>query len=125
MESDDLSYRSLFEGVPVALYRSAPDGTLLDANPAMVALLAASDLDALKQRPSTEWYAEGCDRERWRQAMAEQGVVIDFEAQLRRFDQSLRWVRDSARAVRDKQGGSGTTREASRTSPIGSTHSRP
>lgn len=36
-------YRGLFEGVPVGLYRTTPDGTILDANPAFLEMLAYPD----------------------------------------------------------------------------------
>ena len=44
-------YRELFEGIPVGLYRSTPDGSLIDANPAMVAMLGYPDRESLLATP--------------------------------------------------------------------------
>jgi len=38
-------YRDVFDNVPVGLYRSTPDGTLLDANPALLQILGYERLD--------------------------------------------------------------------------------
>lgn len=40
-------YRGLFEGMPVGLYRTAPDGRILDANSAMARILGYPDREAL------------------------------------------------------------------------------
>jgi PAS domain-containing protein len=45
-ESEE-QYRTLFEGVPVGLYRSAASGKIIDANPALVRMLGYPDRDSL------------------------------------------------------------------------------
>jgi len=96
--------RLLFEQVPVALYRSTPDGRLLDVNEAMVRMLGYPDREALVAVNAVNLYCNAEDRARWQQLMAREGVVTGFEVQWRRFDGTVIWVRESARAVRDAAG---------------------
>jgi PAS domain S-box-containing protein len=44
------------------------------------------------------------ERVRWQALMEREGVVRDFEQQLRQYDGTVIWVSDTARAVKDEQG---------------------
>jgi hypothetical protein len=44
------------------------------------------------------------ERERWKTLIAQQGVVRNFEFQIRRYDGAILWLNNSARAVKDEQG---------------------
>ncbi len=94
-------YRTLFDGVPVGLYRSTPAGQFLDANPAMVQMLGYPDREALLAVDAADLYVDPEDRCRWRTLMEAEGIVRNFEAQFRRRDGTIIWARDSARVVRD------------------------
>ena len=94
-------YRSLFDNVPVGLYRSGADGELHDANPAMVHMLGYPDRESFLAVNAASTYVNPQDRGRWQAIMGEEGVVRDFETELRRHDGSIIWVRISARAIRD------------------------
>jgi diguanylate cyclase (GGDEF)-like protein/PAS domain S-box-containing protein len=96
--------RLLFERVPVALYRSTPEGRLLDVNDAMVRLLGYPDRQALLAVEATSLYANAEERGRWQQLLEREGVVVGFEVQWRRFDGTVVWVRESARVIRDATG---------------------
>lgn len=104
LQESEARYRSLFDNVPVGLYRSAPDGQVLDANPALVRMLGFSDRDALLARNAEAGYADRADRERWQALMAQGGMVEDFETRWRRQDGELIWVEESARSVTDANG---------------------
>lgn len=97
-------YRQLFEGVPVGLYRSTPEGRFLDVNHAMVELLGYPSREALLTAHAADLYLEVEERERWKAIMAREGVVENYEVRLRRYDGTPIWVRDTARVVRDRQG---------------------
>ncbi len=98
-----LHYHSLFDRVPVGLYRSTPNGHLLDANPAFVQMLGYPDRETLLQSNAIDLYVDPAERERW-QALAREGVVRDFKVQLRRYDGTTLWVLDNSRSVRDSEG---------------------
>ena len=97
-------YRSLFDGVPVGLHRTTPGGQILDANPALVEMLRYPDRDSLLEVNAADLYVNAEDRRRWQALMEREGVVRDFEAQLRRHDGTIIWGQDSARAVQDGEG---------------------
>lgn len=97
-------YRTLFDNVPVGLYRSTPDGPILDANPALVELLGCRDRDEALAVNSRDVYIDSADRDRWQALMVADGMVRDFEARWRRADGETIWVKDTARAVHGDDG---------------------
>ena len=97
-------YRTLFEGVPVGLYRTTPEGQVVEANRAQMRMLGySSRLDFLKTN-SASLYVDPEDRVRWQTLMEREGVVRDFETRFRRQDGTVIWVNDKAQAFRDEQG---------------------
>ncbi len=98
-------YHSLFEGVPLGLFRTTPAGQILDVNPALVEMLGYPDRESLLAVNAIDFYANPEDRRRWRVLMEPDRVVRDFEVQFRRYDGKIIWVRNTARTVRDAHGG--------------------
>jgi PAS domain S-box-containing protein len=104
LQESEERYRSLFEDIPVGLYRTTPRGQILDANPALAEMLGYPDHDSLLEVNAADAYANAEDRRRWQTMMESEGIVQGFEAQLRRRDGTIIWGRDSARAILDGQG---------------------
>jgi PAS domain S-box-containing protein len=97
-------YRTLFGGIPVGLYRTTPAGQIIDANPAQVQMLGYPSRKQFLAINSSELYLDPEERVRWQALMEREGIVRDFEARLRRHDDTIIWVNDTARAVKDGQG---------------------
>ncbi|MEW6567350.1 MAG: GAF domain-containing protein [Chloroflexota bacterium] len=97
-------YRELFERLPVGLYRTAPDGRILEANPALAELLGFPDVPSLLSADATTQYVDPKQRTQWRLLAEQQEVVHDFDMQLRRPDGQVIWTRDTGRVVRDASG---------------------
>jgi len=97
-------YRSLFEGIPAALYRTSPEGRILDANPALVELLGYPDRETMLEIDVHDVYVDEGHRDHVAGMLETQGRLNDFEEQLRRYDGSTIWVRDSSRVVFDEHG---------------------
>lgn len=97
-------YRSLFEDVPIGLYRTTPDGQILDANPAFIEMLGYSDLEALSSVNAADLYVDPEDRKRWQAGRDTEISSPSFDVQMRCYDGTTIWARDSARAVRDNSG---------------------
>jgi PAS domain S-box-containing protein len=97
-------YRRLFENVPLGLYRTTPEGHILDANVALVQMLGYPNRETLMAIKATDTYVAPQDRQRWQELMERLGAVRHFEAQLRRRDGSVIWVEDNAQVVRDAEG---------------------
>ena len=114
----ELRYREFFDRLPVALYLSFSDGTLLGANAAFVELLRFPDRQTLLGTNVLDLYWDPDDRDRWLAAVTESGVVRGFECRLRCHDGSPIWVRETSRAVGDPRDGTmvfqGTLEDISR-----------
>ena len=104
LQESEERYRSLFEDIPVGLYRTTPGGRILDANPALAEMLGYPDRDSLLEVNAADAYVNAEDRRRWQTMMEGEGVVQGFEVQLRRCDGTIIWGRDNARAIRDSLG---------------------
>ena len=104
LEESETKYRALFEGVPVGLYRTSPEGRILDLNPTMVQLLGFEDKGSVLGRPTGDFYLDPRDRDRSSSLMAKDRVLRNFEFQLKRIDGRVIWVQDNAHAVLDSKG---------------------
>lgn len=101
-------YRTLFNQVPIGIYRSTLDGRQLRANPALVALNGYSteeEMLASVKDIGTEWYVEGNRRAEFQRILAQQDCISNFESEIYRHKTRERiWISESALLVRDPQG---------------------
>jgi PAS domain S-box-containing protein len=104
LQESEQRYRTVFEDVPVGLYRTTPGGEILDANPALLEMLGYPDLDTIRAVNAQDFYASKSDRERVASLLEGQEIVRDYETQFYRYDGTLIWVRDTVRSVRDTNG---------------------
>jgi len=104
IENTSDRFGNLFDRVPVGLYRSTPEGEVLDANQAMLEMLGCPDLDTLKEMGVGRFYVDDAIRRDWKERMAREGVVRNFVSQARRLDGGIIWLRDNSRAIRNDSG---------------------
>jgi PAS domain S-box-containing protein len=105
VRASELKYRTLFEKIPHAIYRTNAEGKLLMANPAFVRLLGyESEGKLLAIQLDRDLYVNGEDRSRWMKLLEAQGEFRDAELRLRRKDGREIIVLDNAHAVRGDQG---------------------
>jgi diguanylate cyclase (GGDEF)-like protein/PAS domain S-box-containing protein len=97
-------YRSLFSNVPLGLYRSTSDGTIVDANPALVQMLGYPDRESLLAVNAADLYVDAAARSVQQAVLDREGVAHQYELQLRERDGSTIWVEDNVIAVRDAEG---------------------
>jgi diguanylate cyclase (GGDEF)-like protein/PAS domain S-box-containing protein len=105
-KSSEERYRSLFDGVPIGLYRTTPAGRMLDGNESLVRILGYPDLKTLLGSNVGDIYFDPEDRLRWQRIVEAETAsgVRAFEARVRRYDGTVIWVRFSLRVYRDGQG---------------------
>jgi PAS domain S-box-containing protein len=96
--------RSLIDGIPIGIYRTTPDGKRIDGNPAAMKILGYKNLKDFFSENVVNFYINLEDRRRWEKIIEREGVVKGLEAQWRRRDGKIIWVRESARIVRDQEG---------------------
>lgn len=96
----------LFDRIPVALYRSAPSGEVLAANPALADMLGLPDpaelLGAVER--AQVHYRDRTGRTEWVSMFDDSDVVMNYEMDLAKADGTVITVTDSARAIRDRTG---------------------
>jgi PAS domain S-box-containing protein len=98
-------FRNIFENAPLGIYRTTPNGRILMANPALVNMLGYSSFEELAQRSLEDKGHHGdYPRERFKQEIERTGEVRGLEAAWVRKDGTIRFVRESARVVRDADG---------------------
>ncbi|HXL22258.1 MAG TPA: PAS domain S-box protein [Candidatus Dormibacteraeota bacterium] len=98
-------YRELFDSIQEGLFFATPDGRFLDVNDAMVRMLGyTSREELLRADVSTHLYPAPEARERFLEALAERGVLRNYEETLRRQDGTLLHTLQNITAVRDARG---------------------
>ena len=97
-----LLYRSVFEGVPIGLYATTPDGTILAANRALVEILGFTDPSDLLETQAADLYVDQTERSLERRILETEDVVRNYDVRLRHADGRIIWARDNCRAVRDE-----------------------
>mgnify|MGYP006285049611 CR=1 FL=1 len=98
-------YKNLFSNAPVGIYRSTPEGKLLDANPTLIRMLGYpsqeelfnEDLENCRSMPDYP-------RKFFKNMIEKRGEVVGLEIHWRRYDGRMIFVRENARAFRDKDG---------------------
>jgi PAS domain S-box-containing protein len=104
LKESEERYHTLFESVPVGLYRSTPEGRIIDANPTLVNMLGYPNREMLLAVNAADLFVNPEDRRR-EQAMFDRSEILeDLELQLRRYDGSEIWVRDTVRSIRGLDG---------------------
>lgn len=101
MHRSEEKFRSLVTNAPYGICRCTPDGVLLDANPAMAAMLRCPVPTALSQRRLSDFY---CDPEQFGSVLDDQGLLKQFDAvraEWKRWDNTPIVVRLSGRPIRD------------------------
>jgi PAS domain S-box-containing protein len=91
-------YGTLFENIPVGLFRSRPgvEGTFEDVNPAIVEMFGADSRDEVLGLNPAELYADPDDRADFSKTLLESGVVNEREYELQRLDGETFWAAISA-----------------------------
>jgi len=101
------SYRKLFESSVDGIYVTTPAGELLNANPALARIMGYDTPEQLIDSigdMAQSIYVHAAARDEYKRLMHRDGVVHEFEYQVRRKDGEIRWLSDSATVVRDGAG---------------------
>jgi PAS domain S-box-containing protein len=103
LRESEKRYRTLFERVPVGIYRTTPEGKIVDTNPALVRMLGYPDKKSLISLRAIDLFVDPERRKLQRMLLKQKKVVREFETQMRRYDGTIIWMQDNARAVQDKE----------------------
>jgi len=101
------SYRKLFETSIDGIYVTTPGGKLLNANPALARIMGYDRPEQLIESiddVAQNVYVTPAAREEFQRLMQRDGMVREFEYQVRQRGGGILWLSDSATAVRDEKG---------------------
>ena len=97
-------YRSLFNNVPVGVFRSTPDGKVISANPTMVKIYGFDSVEELIKRQAEDFYYDKQDRKIMLAELEKQYHLINYQTREYRKDGSEIWVTTSYKAIRNPNG---------------------
>ena len=97
-------YRTLFENMPIGLYRTSAEGLILDANYALAKLFGYKDRESLIGKNIVDFYVDRSSNERFKGEIEKSNNLSKFETEYRRLDGTTFWTEDHARIVRKEAG---------------------
>ncbi|MFB8788193.1 MAG: ATP-binding protein [Potamolinea sp.] len=90
LQESEQKYKNLFHNSLVGMFRTTlADGMILDANAAVLKMLRIDSYEGIK---TVDLYVNPADREILKKLLIEKGFVENFEAQVRRPDNSRFWA---------------------------------
>ena len=104
LAKSEQDYRTLFENMPIGLYRTSADGRLLDANQAMVDMFGYKNREDLLAANILDLYVDPASDRKFKSEIIKTGVVSGFEAEVKRADGTTFWTEDHNHIVRDEKG---------------------
>jgi len=100
-------YQSLFESMPVGIYRTTPKGEIALANKALINLLECSSFEELvKKNDEDPDFGPTYSNDEFRRILEDSDEVAGIEAYWKLGNGKLKYIRESSRVVRDSNGNS-------------------
>jgi diguanylate cyclase (GGDEF)-like protein/PAS domain S-box-containing protein len=96
-------YRILLEHLPVGVYRTTPEGRIIEANPSLADMIGAQKISDLYSLDVQNLYVKKRDRDEHLHKLDSKTTFFS-EFELRRLDGRRIWVRDLPHAVKDLGG---------------------
>jgi len=103
--TDPDSLREFARNLGEGIYITAPDGRILDANPAFLEMFGVATLADFAGVSAFDLFFDPGQRELEMKLLERDGRVREFEFQIRRPDGEARWVLDTSYVVKDPETG--------------------
>ena len=100
-------YHGVFDHLVEGIFQTTPDGRYLMANAALARIYGYSSPEDLIQSVTDigrRLYVEEGRRDEFVRLMQEHDTITAFESQIYRKDESVIWISENCRAIRDAQG---------------------
>jgi PAS domain S-box-containing protein len=105
LKNSEERYRQLFENVPIGIYRTTPDGRIIDANPALVKMTGFASFDDLASLNLNNAYVNSdFKRADFIRLLKRDGEVKGLEYIWRTRDGKEVHVRENAKLIRGEKG---------------------
>lgn len=104
LRESERQYRSLYNNIPVGVFRSKPSGEIISYNLALLQMLDISEEQNISHMQAGDYYMAHEDRQRWLDKIYRDLQVKEFECQLKKSSGEAIWVSISARGIEDDSG---------------------
>lgn len=105
LKESEERFRGFFENATIGLYRTTPDGKILDANLELVHMLGYNSKEQmLSQHDVIENHTEKSVKHEFDRIIQMEGQIYGYEATWRKADGTPIHIQESARAVYDEHG---------------------
>jgi PAS domain S-box-containing protein len=104
LEEAESHYHTLFDSVPLGLYRATPGGHITDANLTLARMVGYPDRESLLSSHALDKYISPEDLESMQTLLESQGIVRDFQTRIQLPDGTEQWLEHNAQAIRDANG---------------------
>lgn len=106
LKAAEEKFRSIFERAAEGIYQATLDGTLIEANPAMIRILGYDSVDEVVGKPEIQHLVvpDAEELRGYRESIKRDGSVTGYEFQLRRKDGDIIWCSVSASLVTEENG---------------------
>jgi PAS domain S-box-containing protein len=107
LRETEAKYRSIFENAVEGIFQTSPTGRCISVNPALSHLFGYStpeEMIADLVDLDKQLYVNPNRRQEFVTAIERQGIVTNFESQVRHRQGNIIWISETAHAVRDQQG---------------------
>ncbi|MGQ9776555.1 MAG: PAS domain S-box protein [Thermodesulfobacteriota bacterium] len=106
LEQTEEKYRNIFENAMEGIFQVDPEGRLLNANPALAQIHGYDSPEALISsiKDVSTLYQDPQDHQRLVRLLFQQGLVQNYEVQMRRKDDKPQWISINVRLVKDTNG---------------------
>lgn len=105
IEQIDTQYHDIFENSTIGLYRTTPSGEILYVNNTLVKMLSFNSKEELKKRNvKTNGYVNPNKRIEFQKILHKNGFVIGFESAWKCQDNTILYLKENARAIKNKNG---------------------
>lgn len=98
-------YRLLFERNLAGVFRSTPEGRILDCNDACFRMFGCDSREEFLSREASSFYVDPADREEIVARVRKEGILTNIEVRLRRTDGTPVWALENLNLVGAENGG--------------------
>jgi PAS domain S-box-containing protein len=103
LQESEERYRSLYENIPIGLYRTTPDGKVLLSNPALLNMLGYSSGKEFRDRNlESGFYEPNYSRKDFVAIMEKYDEIKGYESPWTKRDGSQIFLRENAKVIRDE-----------------------
>lgn len=99
LEAAQYRYKELFQGIPIGLYQTSPEGKFMEVNQAMVKMLGYPNAESLMSVETRDLYVHPDHYNKWKHATNEIGEVRGLEVEMWCYDRSVIWVEINGKPV--------------------------